>query len=144
MNFRSRCILPNNYYVPQVCLQSCMLRWEESFMAPLHNAVSRLTSWGFSAEINSEEWPLGSLWVTPAAAIVKMQNCLLPKCKWEERVPYNNNQLVRHRTPVLNVWTMHVNGFLTVSEALAVQVNKIKVWKDPKLLFTHIIIIFWN
>ena len=52
---------------------------------------------GFSAEINSEEWPLGSLWVTPAAAIVKMQNCLLPKCKWEERVPYNNNQLVRHR-----------------------------------------------
>ena len=65
---------------------------------------------GFSAEINSEEWPLGSLWVTPAAAIVKMQNCLLPKCKWEERVPYNNNQLVRHRRPLLelisNVWTI--------------------------------------
>ena len=68
-------------------------------LAPIYFQTFQHPCLGFSAEINSEEWPLGSLWVTPAAAIVKMQNCLLPKCKWEERVPYNNNQLVRHRRP---------------------------------------------
>ena len=90
----------------QHCTIFCLVsyfRWEESFMGASCTMLCRrarnaaASSGFFSAEINSEEWPLGSLWVTPAAAIVKMQNCLLPKCKWEERVPYNNNQLVRHR-----------------------------------------------